>query len=119
MNIIQVIDHLKTLLTTEEQKEFIETIRKQAEFIETRNRALMTEKSRLSDRVGDLEDFIEEMEKQYDNEIDAGIGIIEYNADNIQLEAVMEALSERIDTTSPNDIIKLLEIKRHASLSYL
>lgn len=111
MNILQNIDHLNTLFLTEEQKEFLATIRTQADFLKSKNDSLKTLNRKQGDRVDELEDFIENMDNDYSDEIDAGIGTIEYNTSNIDLSGIMEALSERLITTSPYDIIKLLESK--------
>lgn len=41
--------------------------------------------------------------------IDAGIGTITWESGNIQLQLIMEALEEKLKTTSPNQIAELLK----------
>lgn len=41
-------------------------------------------------------------------EINCGIGTIEYTADNVQLELLMEALSAKISATNPLTVLNLL-----------
>jgi len=45
---------------------------------------------------------------EYENTINAGIGEIHWKSDNIQLQYIMEAVEEKLKTTSPNDIVAIL-----------
>lgn len=49
-------------------------------------------------------DSYDDTEAKYDNTINAGIGFIHWSSDNLQLQAIMEAIEEKLKKKSPNDI---------------
>lgn len=73
---------------------------------------LENEKENLEKRVKELTAELKTWEESsYDtselNTIDAGIGKIEWMADNLQLVQIMEELAEKLAPTAKNNILRL------------
>lgn len=66
---------------------------------------LKEEKEGLEDKLEELEDA--EFEGEYT--IDCGIGNIEYTADNLQLEMLMDALKDAIQSSNPFEVLQMLQ----------
>ena len=61
----------------------------------------------LEIEIGDKQVEINDFEPDWTT-IRAGIGTIDWKSDNIQLQYIMEAVEEKLKTTSPNDIVTIL-----------
>ena len=105
------LNHLQSLLDTDEQKEFMDTIQDEVGDLMSELDAANDENKVLDETNNELRSFISEMSENGDGfcEINCGIGTIEYLTYNILLSQIMEALEEKLKTTSPNDIVNLLE----------
>lgn len=100
------IDHLRAIINKEmfvkeEALEFLESIEdemKQAQ----RETNLEIEK---------LEEKVEELEgEELGNTIECGIGTIQWGADSLQLEEIMEALEERIKSQGALSVLRKLQM---------
>lgn len=103
MSILETMHHLKALLTTEEQREFMETILQQADDYRRRYSRIYEEKKELEKEVESLEDTIQELEiddDPYANKHDLGIGDIEWQTDSFELGELFELVCEKVTATS-------------------
>jgi hypothetical protein len=62
--------------------------------------------------VDELQKKFDEKEADYDNTINAGIGEINWQSDNLQLQLVMEALAEKIQSVGPLKVLRILEVRK-------
>ena len=78
---------------------------------------LKKESDDKDDTIKILESDIDDKQREINNienqepdwtTIQAGIGTIDWKSDNIQLQYIMEAVEEKLKTTSPNDIVAIL-----------
>jgi hypothetical protein len=89
------------------------------EFIEAAENDFDEMKSDLKKQLYDAQDEVDELPKKfdekeadYDNTINAGIGEINWQSDNLQLQLVMEALAEKIQSVGPLKVLRLLEVRK-------
>jgi hypothetical protein len=111
MSIFETMHHLKALLTTEEQREFMETILQQADQWRIRYSRLYEEKKELEKEVESLEDTIEELEiddEPYANQHDLGIGDISWETGSFELGELFELVCEKVTATSHKKVTSLL-----------
>lgn len=73
---------------------------KRASEMETANEELMIKFSNL------------EEEPEYTNTINAGIGDINWESSNLQLQLLMEALGDKIKSVGPLKVLRLLEVRK-------
>lgn len=110
MTLIQATEHLKSLLETDEQKEFMDTLFDQIGDLEMEKDAAIKEKKDQENKADDLEDRVQELEnmREYADEIDAGIGTISYTTANVDLSELMNVIADKIDKTSPQKLMEYL-----------
>ena len=67
--------------------------------------------SELEDEIEELEEQVEELEAALEKQgnIDCGIGTIEYTADNLLLEQLMEELTNAIQSSTPLEVMRMME----------
>jgi hypothetical protein len=98
------IEYLKDICAgNDEALEFIEAI-------ENDIYDLTSEKEDALDEIHKWEEKYDDKKTDYPNTIDAGIGHIHYDADNLQLQLVMEALDEKIKSVGPLKVLTLLQV---------
>jgi hypothetical protein len=76
------------------------------------NRSLTSENDELEGRVTEFEEG-----PAYPNTIKAGIGEINWQSDNLQLQLVMEALGQKITSVGALKVLRLLDIRPKPALS--
>lgn len=111
MNVLENIKHLKSLLNTDEQREFMETIIGQAEQWGIRYNRVKEEKKELDQEIENLEDQIEDLEiddEPYANQHDLGIGDISWATDSLELGELFELVCEKVTATSHKKVMSLL-----------
>lgn len=84
------------------------------EFIEAAENQMADIKEKLRDAQDDAcdwEDKFDEKQPNYPNVINAGIGVINWSADNLQLQLVMEALAQKIESIGALKVLRLLEVR--------
>lgn len=97
------IEHLRAIL---DEKLFDKT--EALEFLD----AIEEEITSLEDEVDTYKDKVNELEEnQTENTIECGIGKIEWSADNVQLQLLMENLEERIKEHGALKTLRMLQIK--------
>lgn len=100
------IEHLRAII----QKEMF--VKEEAlEFLDSIKTEMEQAKSQTNSEISKLEERVEELEMQeLGNIIDCGIGTINWDADNIQLEMIMEALEERIKSQGALSVLRKLQM---------
>lgn len=108
------IDYLRDILDKDLKKydessydeaiEFLEAIEKEVEDLKESEQEAKDEAGGLQRELQEIED-----DKEYSDIIHAGIGDIEFKADNLALKGVMEALDSALQKTPPVKIEKILE----------
>lgn len=107
------IEHLRAILDEklfdkDEALEFLDAIEGEITTLEDK-------KSDLEDEIDSFKDNVNELEEsQTENTIDCGIGKIDYSADNLQLELLMENLAERIKEHGALKTMRMLQIPVNA-----
>jgi chromosome segregation ATPase len=104
------IEHLKDLISKdsfskEEALEFLEAVADEIKDLEEEFKEMEKEKNELEI---DMDELKEEMDETLVNEIDCGIGKITWEADNLLLEQLMENLANRIASSTPVYVSRLL-----------
>ena len=95
-NIIKHLDAYKGEDELSEQKDEVDELEARVKELEEEN--------------GELEDKVEELEDNpFGDEIDCGLGTIEYTADNLLLEQLMENLKDAIQSSTPLEVMRMLE----------
>jgi len=105
------IEHLRDIINKEmfmkdEALEFLEAIEDEIKDLED-DETLQGELDTANERIIELENEVEEME--LGNKIECGIGYIQWETDNVQLELIMEALEERIKTQGALSVLRKLQ----------
>lgn len=98
--------------------EFIEAAeREHAEPLKT-NRALIADNEELEKENGELSEKCDafEEEPEYPHTIDVGIGVINWDSDNLQLILLMEALEQKIQSVGPLKALRLLDVRPKPAL---
>jgi chromosome segregation ATPase len=112
------IDYLRDMLDKnmgepykDEDLEFLESIEDEVKELEKQVDDKNDEIKSLESDIDEKQTEINSLENDGPNweVIQAGIGTIEWYSDNIQLQGLMEALEEKLKTSSPNSIAALLE----------
>jgi len=81
----------------EEALEFLDSIQDEQKELQEELDGANDEVKDLEEKITNLErDLSEAEEQEYGFELKCGIGTIEYNSDNLQLQMIMEALGEQI-----------------------
>lgn len=104
------IEHLRAIIDEklfdkDEALEFLDAIEEEITSLENQKDGLDDEIDSYKDKVIELE------ENQSENTIDCGIGKIDWSADNLQLELLMENLTDRIKEHGALKTMKMLQIK--------
>lgn len=100
------IEHLRSIIDAEmfnkeEALEFLDSIESEIEQAQ----------SETNSEISKLEEKVEELEnEELGNEIECGIGKIQWEADNLQLELLMENLEERIKEYGPLKTMRMLQV---------
>jgi chromosome condensin MukBEF ATPase and DNA-binding subunit MukB len=110
----QIIEKSEKSMDADEYKEAIEFLDAIQEDVDDLNKEIENKDDEIKSLESDIDDKQGEINNLENQEpswttIHAGIGIIEWQSDNIQLQHVMEALQEKLKTTSPNKITAILE----------
>lgn len=91
------IEHLRELVKdNDEANEFLDAIEEQFDASNTILKDAEDEISSLEEDVSNLKTELREAEEEPALKIDAGIGVINWNSDNIRLMSLMETLGEKI-----------------------
>lgn len=111
------IEHLRAIINEkmfdkDEALEFLEAIEEEMENNDTIT-DLQDQLDKAETKIYELEDELNE-EPEPDNIIDCGIGTIEWEADNVQLQLLMENLEERIKEHGALKTLRMLQIKTPA-----
>lgn len=110
----QIIEKSENGFDTNDYKEATEFLDAIQEDTDDLNKEISDQKDEIKSLESDIDDKQGEINNLVNEEsawsiIQAGIGTIEWYSDNIQLQSIMEALEEKLKTTSPNRIVELLE----------
>ena len=100
------IEHLRAIIgkemfVKEEALEFLEAIETEMEQAQSETNS---EIQKYGDRIDELES------QELGNTIECGIGTINWEADNLQLEMIMEALEERIKSQGALSVLRKLQM---------
>lgn len=116
------IDYLRNIIDANEKNFEEDNYKEASEFldaIQEDNDDFKMEQDNKKDEIKDfekeilsLESRMLEMDDEPKNKINAGIGIIKWESDNIQLQYIMEALEEKLKTNSPNSIVDHINAMR-------
>lgn len=102
------IEYLRDILAdNDEGLEFLEAIENEV----SENVSKLSQKDK---EIASYEDHI--CEPEYENTIEAGIGKINWEADNLQLQLVMESLEEKLKSSGPMKVLQLLAVRPKATM---
>ena len=91
------IEYLRELVKdNDEANEFLDAIQEKFDAADTVLKDKDDEITSLEDDIISLKNELQESEEEPDQKIDAGIGIILWESDNIRLMGLMETLGEKI-----------------------
>ncbi len=100
---------------TDEALEFLDAIEENADALLSDLESEQDEVKSLEEKVYDLRSEINSLEdSDMGSEIDCGIGTIQYEADNVQLQLLMENLEERIKEHGALATLQMLQMPQHA-----
>lgn len=91
------IEHLRELVKdNDEANEFLDAIQDQFDAADTVLKDKEEKITLLEEDVSNLKTELREAEEEPALKIDAGIGVINWNSDNIRLMSLMETLGEKV-----------------------